>query len=90
MIYQTRRMVAMQEMRHEKRNLSAGQEFEATENDARYLEKIGRAKFVMEQVAALHSEQQPIPRRRGRPPKVQQQFQEPQEQAQSGNDTEIE
>jgi len=83
-------MVAMQEMRHEKRNLSVGQEFQATENDARYLEKIGRAKFVMEQVAAaVRSEEQPIPRRRGRPPKVQEQIQEAQEQP-GNDDTEIE
>jgi len=71
MIYQTRRMVAMQQMRHERRNLSAGDEFDATEIDARYLEKTGRAQFVMQPV-----EQNPVdnaavavPRRRGRPPR---------------------
>ena len=70
-------------MRYERRDLQAGDEFDATQIDAGYLAKTKRAQFVIESVSQnenLVDNQQPAtPRRRGRPPRQAMEAQQPAE-----------
>lgn len=61
MEYQTRRLIASDSMRHAGRELEPGDEFEATEVDAKYYLQHRRAR---------EPEVKPEAARRGRPPKA--------------------
>lgn len=78
MIYQTRHMVALQDMRYMGRALTSGEAFEPTEVDATYFEQHGIARHapapvvapvVAASVVAAPALESP---RRGRPPKAAQ------------------
>lgn len=82
-------MVATQPMRYERRDLQAGDEFDAPQVDALYLEKTKRAQYVMDPVPQienlLDNDQAAAPRRRGRPPRQAMQEAAPQVQPQTEN-----
>jgi hypothetical protein len=53
MQYQTRRLIAAEPMRHDGRELKPGDEFDASEVDARYLVSQLRAREVQDKVARI-------------------------------------
>lgn len=71
--YQTRRLLALRDLRHDGQNVSSGEEVHATEIDARYLIRAGAARDPDERIPeAPHvANQSVVPKRVGRPTKAE-------------------